>query len=619
MHRVAKALAPETDPAPLWQLRDTLAALVLFVATAAVVLWQNAHVAVLWDMSYVLDTAMRFVQGQMPYRDFPLVHPPLTFLIQAALIRLTGRVYFYHALYCAIAGGLGSLVAWRMVLRALRGRVARAWPLALGLAAPLTVLGLYCVFPFPSYDCDTLLTVLFALWLLQRLSPASGTVAAALTGAAQVLPLLAKQNVGLPLLVMVFAGGILLLAAARWLPGRVDLQPRQLLALLGGAAAALALAALAIALTAGLGNYVHWTVVFAGQRRLPGLDVMAGIYTCPFLYWALPCSLAGLLLLRGPMARRSWTQNVWTRLAALALLAAPWIVTLASLFLYDDADERGDALLALWPLVLALAVLLAGSRIVAALRGRRPAGIRLLTLLAALAAIHGTLMSQQIWGSTYALWPLFVYLAAELLGALAPDPARDSASAAPALPRWFAPALAGIAVTVLGVCGGFYTASEERLSYADLDGGAPTTSSQTALSGVATPGEYLANFDELVAFTNAAIPANDAVLLLPGEDPFYFATGRRVPFPVLLFDLSTDPLTPEQTLDEVHRNHVHWLVVKRKLQIKADPTPNREALLRLLQREFFPVAQLHGYDVYHYAGGHPASAAPAVRQTASPL
>ncbi len=599
IRRTLPAASPATGSLAPWQLRDSLAALTLFAATAAVVLWQNAHVAVLWDLSYVLDTATRIAQSQIPYRDFPLPHPPLTFLLQAAIIRLTSRVYFHHALYCAIAGGLGSLLAWRITLRTLAGRIHGAWPLAFGLTAPVAALGLYCIFPFPSYDCDTLLTVLFALWLLQRLTPTSSLLTAALTGAALVPPLFGKQNIGLPLLAVVVLLVVALLVACRWMPARVQASPRVLLALLAGAAAALAVAVALLAATAGLGNYLHWTIVFASQRRLPGLSQMLEVYACPFLCWALPSVLTGLLLLRSPHARRNWAQTRTVQAMALALLAAPWLFTLASLFLYEDADSRGDALVALWPLVLVLAALLVAVRLLAALRGSRSIGFSLVTLVAALAAIHGTLMSQQLWGSTYALWPLFLYLCAELLATLAEDGPE------PALSGWIAPTLAGLVALTLAVCGSFYTASEERLSYANLDGGPPNTSEQPSLSGLATPGAYLANFDELVAFANAAIPQNDVVLLLPGEDPFYFATGRKVAFPVLLFDPATDPYSPEQTLEQVHQQHVHWLIVKHELQIKENPMPDHDATLHLLQREFFPVAQLRGYDVYHFVGAHP--------------
>src|SRR6478672_3731697 len=70
------------------QLRTTwiewLTAAALFAATASVVVWQNRQLAVLWDLSYVLDHSYRIALGQIPYRDFPFAHPPLTFFVQAA-------------------------------------------------------------------------------------------------------------------------------------------------------------------------------------------------------------------------------------------------------------------------------------------------------------------------------------------------------------------------------------------------------------------------------------------------------------------------------------------------------------------------------------------------------
>ncbi len=157
------------SPEREWGLRDWVAGVALFAATAGVVLWQNAHVAVLFDLSYILNTATRIAQGQMPYRDFPLAHAPLTFLIQAAIIRLTGRVFFHHVLYVAFVGGMGTVLTWRIALETLRGRVAAAWTVALLVAAPLTVVGIYCIVPNPEYDCDCAFWILVAVWLLQKL------------------------------------------------------------------------------------------------------------------------------------------------------------------------------------------------------------------------------------------------------------------------------------------------------------------------------------------------------------------------------------------------------------------------------------------------------------------
>ena len=68
-----------------WRLRDTLTAAALFLATAAFTLWQNTRVAVLWDLSFLLDTSYRWGLGQLPYKNLPFAHSPLTFLLHTAI------------------------------------------------------------------------------------------------------------------------------------------------------------------------------------------------------------------------------------------------------------------------------------------------------------------------------------------------------------------------------------------------------------------------------------------------------------------------------------------------------------------------------------------------------
>jgi len=442
-----------------WSLRDFIAAAGLFFATAAVVLWQNAHLVILWDLSYTLDSSMRIALGQMPYRDFPFVHTPLTFLIQAAIIRLTGRVFFHHVLYATIMGGLGTVLTWRIALNTLRGRLEGWWIVSLLLTAPLTLLGIYCILSHPSYDCDCIFFVLVAVLLLQRVEADSviastqnqaNLVRSFAAGAAVTLPLFFKQNIGLPFLAVALASILLLLVAKFMVPNSsVSPGAPALLAVLGGAIATLLAGALLIQFTAGLGNCIHWIIQFAAQRRMPGFKDMVGIYLQPSFVWMLPCVAAALLLLRAPFIKNKWAQAL-----ALVLLAAPFLWTLLALFFYDDADERGDNLLALWPLLLVLSAILTLFNL------RRGLNLRALLPVMVLAAINGTFLSQQLWGSTYAIWPLLILLIAEMIVFLATLN----------LPR-LAQAMAGVIAITLLVCGGLYTASEERLSYTRLPEG----------------------------------------------------------------------------------------------------------------------------------------------------
>jgi hypothetical protein len=605
-----------------WALRDSTAAVLLFAATAGGILWQNAHVAVFYDISYMLNVATRIAGGQIPYRDFPLAHPPLTFLVQAAIIRLTGRVYFHHVLYVATIGGLSTLLAWRIALETLRNRIAHAWTIALLLAAPLVFLSVYSIMPNPEYDADSAFSILVAIWGLQRITcgdragcptlagslffrlgwvtnpsrsgnPLWSWVRAFLAGAALCVPMFFKQNMGLPFLLACICAIVFVLLASHFNRKQITdpsgSEARTALAALAGVLIALLAGALLLEVTAGLGNYLHWTIAYAGQRRMPGLDVMLGVYGYPALEWMLPCAIAGLVLLRTRLFKK-----VWAQIAAFLLLAAPFLFALAALFLYDDADSRGDSFLMIWPVLLVLATALALANL---WRCWRQPSLRALIPLVLLAAINGAMMSQQLWGSTYGIWPLLVLLIAELFAVVDGFIVSAAASAQPA-PRRFTLALAAFVSASMLVCGGFYTTSEERLSYAQFPDGPPLHSAFPALAGMATPGPFLPNLDELLRYAQANMPFNDGVMLMLGEDPFFFATGRAQPFPTTIWDITGEPYSPGEVAAMARTRNIRWLIVKTHPQLNEDPTLNRAATLDLLMKEFTLAAHLHGYDVY---------------------
>ncbi len=581
-----------------WSKRDFAAASTLFLVSTAVVLWQNTHLAVLWDTSYILDTAFRISLGQTPYRDFPLAHAPLTFLLQAALIRFGGRVFFHHVLYAAMVGGLGTVLAWRIVLETLRGRLRTSWTVSLLLAAPLTVVGIYSILPFPFYDCDCVFCILVVVFLLQRLkagdaaaaSPARKLLRPFVAGAALPLPLFFKQNIGLPLLLAALALLLLLLLARRLSrnpASQGDAGIAELGWIFAGAAATLLAAGCLLHFTAGVGNYLHWTIQFASERRLPGFQQMLGVYAEPSLLWWLPAAAVALVLLH-----RRFARALWARLVALGLLGAPFLWTLAGLFLSSDSDDRASSLLALWPLLLVLSGALTLWNL------RRGPSLRVLLPVLLLVTINGTLLSQQLWGSTYAIWPLLVLLIAEMIAFLASIELAGAAEETKDRKQFVAPALAAFISVTLAVCGGLYMASEERLSYAQLPEGPAVRSTVPALLGMSVAGPFLPDFEQLLRFAANEIPVSDGLILIPGEDPFYFATGRVPQFPVLLFDNATDPLSPAQLREEARRRNIRWLIVKRDLQLKEDPTPQREAVLEALRQVFLPYRKLGGYDVY---------------------
>jgi hypothetical protein len=569
-------------------IAEWFTALGLFVATAWVVIWQNSHLAVLWDLSYVLDHSFRISIGQLPYRDFPFVHAPLTFLVQAGIIKLTGNVYWHHIAYCALAGGAATFLSWRIIRNVLSGAVhARA--IALLLTVPLVPLGIYSVFPHPFYDPDCTLAVLVSLLLLQAAARRPGTILLPLTaGVSLVVPLFVKQNTGLPFLltaVIVFA------ALAVW--EKVRRCPARLyLLLLGGALAGTSFALAMIQLTVRLSNYWQWTIHFAAQRRTPALGEMVGIYSDKITYLWLTLIALAIVILVLNRARR------WALAAAAAVLfASPFVWPAIYLWRDTDPSERADRLIGVWPVLLIVAFVAA---LIALRRGLNFS--RLLPLIV-IAAVHGCFMSQQLWGSTYGIWPLFMILLAAVLRELStqsPAAFADGSKAAPiSIHKWFLWPATLLIVISLTIAGAFYARSHERLSYANLDDGELKASTLRQLKGLKTRGDWIPSFEELVRYTDQQIPRNDGILLLPGEDPFYYATGRTPQFPVLLFDHTVNPYSPEEILAICRERKIDWVIVKEDLQNEDDPVDEeKQRIAEYLEKDFAQVESLSNYDIY---------------------
>jgi hypothetical protein len=558
----------------LWS--DCVAALFLFSATAAVVVWQNSRLGVLWDLSYVLDSSYRISLGDLPYRDFPFPHAPLTFLIQAGIIKLGGRVFWHTTVYCALTGGLATVVTWRILLNVVRDTLAQARLVAFLLSLPLVVLGIYCIFPHPFYDPDCTFAILLSVLLLQQLDrqPAASW-RALLAGASLVVPIFVKQNTGLAF----FVSAGLTLAALMTIEIFRRRPVRRYVCALAGAIAGLSLALLLIHLFAGLKNYWHWTIEFAAARRTPARGEMLAIYQGKILLLWLAIFAAGAILL--------WFRRRGQRVLALVsalLMSAPFAWPAIYLLRDQDAAERADRLLDVWPVLLIVAFVVAVATI------KRRSGLALVLPFILISAIHGAFMSQQLWGSTYAVWPLFMILFAITIAGLS--------SLLKSRSSWTTMPLAAIVVASLAISGAFYVRAHERLDYANLTDGEMNRSTLPQLKGLAVRGQWLPDFEELVRYSETNIPRDDGLVLIPGEDLFYYTTGRRPRFPVLLFDHTTNPYSPEEIAKLCRDKDIRWVIVKQDLQLEEDPVENRDRLIELLEQDFEQVESLNNYDIY---------------------
>lgn len=286
------------------------------------------------------------------------------------------------------------------------------------------------------------------------------------------------------------------------------------------------------------------------------------------------------------------TGALWTAWIGCALLSLPFLWPVAALVVQDNDSDRVEALLHLWPVLLATSLLLALIQL-----PRSASIIKILPLLA-LAAMQGAFLSQQLWGSTYALWPLLILLIPSILAYIDPQPTSGQGGSrrASTTPSFV---FASVASVSLLIAGSYYAFSHERLSYADLSGDTLEHSTLAPLRGLAMRGDWLPDFEELVRYADREIPRGDAILTVPGEDLFYFTTGRSPRFPVIMIDRTVNPYSAEEIAELARRRNVRWVIVKRRLQLQEEPLAFRPQLMELLARDFEVVERLNNYDIYH--------------------
>ena len=554
-----------------------LADVFLFCATAAVVIWQNSRITVLYDLCGVLEPAYRMSLGDRPYADFPFPYAPLTFLIQSWIIRLWGTVYWHHIAYAAVVAGLCTVLAWRILGRIFRDSFDQPYLASFILSLPIIPLGVYCVFPHPFYDPDAmffiLVSIAFILWLERRGFPLIPTLVA---GMLLVIPLFIKQNIGLA-----YLGSWVLVLAILMVIGVWKRQPvRGWISFSAGAAAGLAIAGLIVQATVGIETYKYWTWDFATLRRTPSPSDMLSVYADPMLaVWVL-CIAAGVILFWINKSGRT----ILSLFAAL-LLGVPFVWPAIYLLIDTDASERGERLVNVWPVVLVSAFVLSVVAI------RRATGVKRVLAFILIATAHGVFLSQQLWGSTYGIWPMFLILLGLCMSSVNELSDRRAGG-------WLI-LTALLASASLTTAGAFYIYSNDRLDYVDFEDGEMQQSSLPQLSGLSIRGDYLPQFEELVAYVNQNIPPDDGILALPGEDLFYYTTGRRPRFPALLFDVTNNPYSPEEIARSARERDIRWLIVKNDLQIEVDKTiDDKDHILELLKPDFKHIESLDNYEIY---------------------
>ena len=319
-------------------------------------------------------------------------------------------------------------------------------------------------------------------------------------------------------------------------------------------------------------------MAYAASKRMPTPNAMLEIYKVSSLPISLGCFVLGAFVLW-------WRRTAAWAVVAAIVVAAPFIWPSVYLLLETDPSQRADRLLNVWP------ALLIASLVIAVLSLRSKLEFSGLLPFILFGTVNAAFMSQQLWGSTYGIWPLFILLVA---GSLVSLPVLFKAPSS-----WFTVTFSLLFSISMLIAGASYVWSHERLDYAKLRQGKLAQATIPELKGLATRGRWIPDFEELTAYVEREIPREDAMLMLPDEDLFYYTTGREPRFPMLVFDTTTSAYAFEEALKLKGDPELRWLIVKREKQLDdADINSALRQLAKQLEPEFTKIKRLRNYDVY---------------------
>jgi len=548
---------------PAAHARDSyLIPFLLFAASATFTLWRNTQVGVLVDIAYVLNTATRIAAGDVPYSQFPLVLAPLEFLTQGLLIKAFGPHFFVQIAYATILGGLATALAYTIARRILNRAVAQPAALAAVLSIPLVPLGIYAIYPHPFYDPDTCLAILATLAAILAARDRPTPVRGLLGGALLAVPVFVKQTIGGAFLVLMV---VALLVDALAQPSRRT-SFRWIIA---GLVVCLGLEVSALQLVVGLDHYLTWTWNFALSGRGVTLGRI-GAFVDPSLIWP------GVLILALALGTRGLTLR----------LRAPVFLGILLVALVARASSPSSFLnvnTLLPPVLLAASVL--------ALIATAQDGARFETLLPLVLAgtAAGALASNGLEGSAYGIFPLLILALAALvrdLGRVVEKPAQ------------IAPMTGVVLASILAMSGAVYTLTNARLLFADVNAPGPVVRSEfPSLAGLSARGPYIRDLDAILFWTRDNVPADDPFVFLPGEDPVFFALGRRPLLPSVYFFDVANPYSPAEIAQFADEVGLRWVFVKDRLQLFEEPPLEQRFVVALTEHATL-VAQVGPYRVY---------------------
>ncbi len=502
----------------------------------------SARRVALYDFNFIANAVHRISIGEIPYKDFDLVLPPVTFLPVYLVHHFLGLSIVVSMLISAIATQVIAIIAFYNILLRLKNNTANSisgflFALAMTCAAAVNVISVY-----PNYIYDsvasalTLVTIAFLLKYLESKRYRFLVLSYALA----ILTLMTKFNMGGSLITAVVLVRVVTL-----------LKIRQLKQLLLEVLTLFTLSVCSIILVsfAGLSNFIDQTVI--APRDFKGVTSVEQLvqYKYPLLLGLLVLTLLASKVILIRRLVFEWTLSILVIFLAFILfltLFTPYSSGTIMGRLFPSANFA-------YPIVLLLAL----NRLICLQKLRSE-----LVLLLVVIPIYffGTFLSQGWNGSSYSLNPLLILLLISLY--LTSDGTER---------RQFK---GFFILLVLLVSANSLTSAlnGNRLGYV-IDNGARGKSFNWSQIGIASSSEDIEQTSQIREFLMHE-EKNRTLVEFPAEDSLDQFSTQLIPWSRCLQFTYVCPSKPtEQIIKDFKKKVPDFVILKIRTQINRDLEP----------------------------------------------
>jgi hypothetical protein len=558
------------------------------ILSAVIVYAQSWRWVPLGDYSYMVEYAYKIHSGSIPFRDFMTPYPPGTFFIMSWLMKIFGTSNLLFKIYVALLQALIVVISY-MVLK----RISDNRQLNRILLLPLAFVG-QAMFPFPVYDIHAHIFVLVAILLFVVLMKEDKKSLAKLflLGVLLAAPVFFKQNVGVGLLIA-FYGSLFAMA----LLDKSRMTIKNISIILAGTMLVFAIALFLLYKNDILAKAFHNLFSFPALHRNPlqsFYQIILNFFSAKFLVLYASFFLTIAVVNKKNKRKSLAVSGDSLNLALLvSFVGVPFFLLLGLVIKKLKASSVMNVFAivskvyryygGLWYLTFLIVCILLLYKI-------RSKGIKVLNHLDMLSVIIIFVAIFQLLAksllSVYAIWPLLliliIYIRNELLAILKYD----------IFPQ------IKVFIYIVSFVSTFWLFTSNSAWYQDhlSFNFKPTSSITKGLNGLACEGNIIPIMDNMFMFVEKEIPFAEAVATIPGEDPFYFATGRKSVMSYLHLIDHTYDYDTDRVWNEMKSKQIIWIIIKLETQVKGYTDTSN--LLTRIKNDYKLYAQIRGYDIY---------------------